>query len=118
MKKTVIILISLVLIIGCTKKATIKLPEPESKIVVTCFITPDDSIISAVVRLSTPKFGPVDTSAVFRDDVSDAVVRISDGSNSLVLSFDQDFFFYSAPAKSFPVLPGKTYNLNVTWKNR
>src|SRR5688500_14546490 len=67
-----------VILLSCEKKATIKLPKPESKLVVTCFITPDDTLISAVVRLSTPKFGPVDSTSVFVDDIRDANITISD----------------------------------------
>ncbi len=100
--------------LACTKEATIKLPVSEEKLVVTCFLDPDAEYISAVVRLSKPKFGAQPASAVFQDDVRDATVTITDGTNSLVLPFDHVQLFYSAPVLDFPIHPGRSYSMSVS----
>ena len=116
MKKNSILILGLVLVLSCTKKATIALPTAETKLVVSCFISPDDSLISAVVKLSTAKFGNGNGVAtpIGDDDVQNATVIISDGTNNLTLAFDKDYLFYSANTKSFPVKSGNTYYLSVS----
>src|SRR5687767_1312601 len=114
MNKPFRILVIAFFVTACTKKATIKLPAPETKLVATCFITPEDSIISAVVRSSTPQFGPQDSTAVYKDDISNAVVKISDGTTSVTLPFDNDLFFYKVSTINFPIVPGRTYYFDVS----
>jgi hypothetical protein len=116
MKKNNGLILLMALSFSCVKKATIALPKAEAKLVVACFISPDDSLISATVKLSTAKFGTGNGMAtpINTDDVQNATVIISDGTNNLALDFDTDLFFYSANAKSFPVKSGNTYYLSVS----
>jgi hypothetical protein len=114
MKKIFLFIILLVLSCSCTKKATIKLPEPESKLVVTCFISPQDSVITAVVKLSVPKFSSNGTfSALSENDIKNATVVISNGTSNLTLPFDNDLNFYKANALALPIMGGKQYFLTV-----
>lgn len=99
---------------GCTKKATIKLPEAEEKLVVTSFITPDDSLITAVVRGSRPKFS---TSGIFMldyDEISDAAVEISGPGRTSALRFDESLQAYFLTAEEFPLVPGESYTMSVS----
>jgi hypothetical protein len=114
MKTILHLVLILFLTSSCRKKATIDLPEAEVKLVVTCFITPGDSVISAVVRLSKPKFGAPESSSVFQDDVKNATIILSDGSSQVTLPFDNDLLFYRISASQFPVVAGRTYYLTVT----
>jgi hypothetical protein len=115
MKKIVLFIPLIFLAFSCTKKATIKLPDPENKLVVTCFISPQDSVITAVVRLSIPKFSSSGSNSALSDnDITNATVVISDGTNNLTLPFDNDLNFYKANALGLPIIGGKRYFLTVT----
>jgi hypothetical protein len=109
-----LLLCGLLFAAACRKEAKIKLPKPESKLVVTCFISPEDSLISAVVRISVPKFAPKDTTVTYVDDVRDADISLTDGQNTVLLKFDGSLLFYMAPASEFPIVPGKSYTLSVS----
>jgi hypothetical protein len=115
MKKIFLFIPLTLLAFSCEKKATIKLPDPENKLVVTCFISPQDSVITAVVRLSIPKFSSNGTySALSENDIKNATVIISDGNNNLTLPFNNDLNFYKANALDLPIIAGKQYFLTVT----
>ncbi len=96
------------------EKAKITLPKSENKLVVSCFISPEDSLITATVRLSTPKFGTFGQRAGTADDIQNANVVISDGARSVALVFDNSYFFYKATSKQLPIISGKTYYLKVS----
>ncbi len=116
MKKYNFLVLIVAILFGCKpEKAKISLPKSENKLVVSCFISPDDSLITATVRLSVPKFN---TSFVQRagtaEDIQNATVVISDGLRSVALAFDNFYYFYKASTKQFPILSGKTYYLKVS----
>jgi hypothetical protein len=114
-KRSFIFILPLFFILACTKEATIKLPASEEKLVVTCFISPDEDFLSAVVRLSKPKFGAQQGNPAFQDDVQDATVTLSDGNNSFIIPFDPSQSFYFWPDKiEMPIISGKTYYLTVS----
>ena len=115
MKNKIILIVVIVTTFACTKKATIKLPKAETKLVVTCFISPEDSLISAVVKKSTSKFnsGNSQPTAVSEDDLQNATVIISNSSNGIVLEYNPNLRFYVAKASQFPIVSGQTYSLSV-----
>lgn len=99
---------------SCKKKATIELPKAENKLVVTCFLSPGDSLITAVVQTSKPKFYTSNFGQVnVESAVEDAKVVLSDGSNEISLTFNPDGY-YRASSSTFPIIGGKTYYLNVS----
>lgn len=115
MKTIHYLLLSLTLISGCIKKADIDLPKIENKLVVTCFISPEDSVIGAVVRLSIPRFGINGTPTLaVTGQVKNARIEISDGSTSALLPFNQEAEFYKLSSSVFPIVRGKKYYLNVS----
>jgi hypothetical protein len=98
----------------CTRKASIKLPESKPRLVVTCFISPGEQNITAVVRSSEPKFGSGSSfMPPSQSDITDATVLISDGQTEVKLLFDSLVMYYRIPAFSLPILPGKEYTLKV-----
>ena len=98
---------------ACRKEATIKLPEQEPKLVVTCFINPEDTIITAVVRLSQPKFNP-SSSSLNEYHIENASVVLSDGNTEVTLPYNMYLNAYKINASLFPIQNGKTYYLSVS----
>ncbi len=91
--------------------------EPE-RLVVNCYISPQDSVLAALLSHSQPILG---TSAVASTDVSDAMVTLSDGIRSVGLrSVSQPgtagsiSTMYQIDARLFPIVAGRTYSLRVS----
>lgn len=90
------------------------MPVSEKKLVVTCFLEAGDSIATAIVRTSSPKFaGNNGFNQQYDDFVTNANVKITDGQNTLELQYDVDSHGYKASTLNFSILSGKTYSLNV-----
>jgi hypothetical protein len=102
-----------VLLGACEKEATgIKLPESNSKLVVTGFISPQDTAVSVEVLRSTPAFGTRSLAPPF---VSNALVTLSDGDRTVTLpKRGAEGGWYSVEAQAFPVVAGRTYTLRVS----
>lgn len=113
MKKAAFYLLFVLLLGGCTKKAKISLPEREEKLVVTSFISPDDTTLLVVVRSSTPKFS-YSSFGNENETIGDAQVMISAPGRALTIPLDPIFRVYWAKTKDFPIHPGETYTLVVT----
>jgi hypothetical protein len=101
------------LLYGCIREVkNIDLPAPkDSKLVVGCFISPEDSIIKATVTKSHSPYGFIDTGYPV---VADAEVMISDGMISKQLIYSVDDSLYMLNSNLFPILSGKTYYLTVS----
>lgn len=115
LKKYVIaFLIMQLAMVACVKKANLKLPNPEEKLVVVCFINPEDTLVLASVKSSEPQYGPQDTifSGNF-DNVKNATVVLSNGLQSIELNYDKNLEIYLAKLKTFKIEAGKTYYLKV-----
>jgi hypothetical protein len=114
-KKIFLLVVTVLCLTGCKKEAKIKLPPADNKLVVTCFISPGDSVVTAAVQSSKPKytqsfFGSVSIEAM----IQDATVILSDGTTSIQLAFNTDYFFYKANTSMLPIVSGKTYYLSVS----
>ncbi len=87
--------------------------EPE-KLVVACFISPQDTVLAARVSRSMPVLGTVSSSL---PDVPNATVILSDGSRSVTLqrTINQQagLLFYRANPAQLPIVAGRTYTLTV-----
>jgi hypothetical protein len=110
---SLISLATAVLLGACEKEATgIKLPESNSKLVVTGFISPQDTAVQVEVIRSTPAFGPRPVASPF---VSDALVTLSDGDRTVTLPRQSEAGGqYSIDTQSFTVVTGRTYTLRVS----
>ena len=102
-----------VLLGACEKEATgIKLPESNSKLVVTGFISPQDTAVNVEVIRSTPAFGSRSVGPPF---VSDALVTLSDGDRTVTLPRRGEHGgWYFVDTQAMPVVAGRTYTLRVS----
>ena len=100
---------------GCEKTAdNIKLPETKAKLVVGCFLSPQDDTLKLTLTRSNPIFGSDHRRSGSNDDVRDATVSISNGSQSVTLLYNASKFEYEIPASGFSIVPGESYSLNVS----
>jgi hypothetical protein len=81
-------------------------------LVVTSFISPQDTALEVRVSKSRPVVGKVISTE--ESLVRDAIVRIARGSQSVLLTYDQQRRLYRAKASLLPVVAGQTYSLQVT----
>jgi len=110
-KLSFIIILSIILY-SCEKTVdNVDVPQQEPKLVVHCYISPEDSIINAYVYLSVPIFSYYDLDNY--TPVTNAIVKISDFSNEAQLLYN-GFDRYTISANSFPILPGNNYRLSVS----
>jgi len=112
-KQIVFGIITVIVAAGCDKAATnVKIPPVEKKIVVQCFISPDDDIISALLSWSKPIIGTKEW-----DDpeiINNANVEISDGNKTVVLLWNSSLELYQIDSTIFKINAGKKYFLTVT----
>ncbi len=87
------------------------LPETDSKLVVACFISPQDTVLAAKVTETKLLIG---TTGDIRDDVTNASVSLSDGSKSVRLVYSPKLGYYRALSSELPILVGKTYTITVS----
>ena len=86
------------------------LPETDSKLVVACFISPQDTVLAAKVTETKLLIG---TTGDIRDDITNATVNLSDGSKSIRLGYNPKLGYYRALPSELPILVGKTYTITV-----
>ena len=103
-------------ITSCETNATIDVPESVPKLVVSCFLSPQDTVIRVKVSRSRPIFSD---NVNYDMDVADATVIISNGVKSVTLPFvsggSTDLDYYKLPVSNvFPIKGGATYYLNVS----
>ena len=110
-------LLSAAWLAGCEMTANnVDIPQTQSKLVVTCFISPRDTLLTVNVNRSVPIYG---TPSVAPELSDGTVVTLSDGTATVRLSLDvagtpatSDRFI--ASARNLPIRPGGTYFLSVT----
>ncbi|MFN3487654.1 MAG: DUF4249 domain-containing protein [Emticicia sp.] len=86
------------------------LPETDSKLVVACFISPQDTVLAAKVTETKLLIG---TTGDIRDDITNASVSLSDGSKTIQLIYNAKLGYYRALPSELPILVGKTYKITV-----
>lgn len=79
------------------------------KLVVQCFIAPQDTLLTAKVTRSRP----VLDNTTIPVEITDAVVTLSDGRDSVALTYRPDELWYAAPAQAFRIRERTTYTLTV-----
>jgi hypothetical protein len=107
---------ALITLSSCEKDVTnIKLPPSIPKLVVGCFISPQDSIITLNITRSNPIFGSGhDNTNNYSKAVEDASVVISNETSSKPIPFNVKTFQYELPVNSFQIIPGITYTLTAS----
>ena len=97
---------------SCKKIVTnIKLPS-NPKLVVSCFISPQDTMKSVRLSYSTPLFSNNNNNTA-PPPVVDATVVISNGNNSATIPVGANFNTYQLPTGAFPIIAGQTYSLSI-----
>jgi hypothetical protein len=94
--------------------SNVEVPPSEPKIVVTGFLSPDDDTIKIIVRKSRALYVQSQGWENQFPIVNNATVTLSDGASSVILPFDSQSACYKILSSSMPVIPGKTYFLEVT----
>lgn len=89
-----------------------RLPKTDPQLVVHCYLSPQDTVLTAVVSRSRTSVGVRVDSTQF-SPVPDARVTVSEGNRSVVLRFDPQQALYRADAAPFAVTAGRTYVLTV-----
>jgi hypothetical protein len=99
---------------GCVQDAniTVKTPDMPPRLVITAFLTPQDTLIRVRVTKSRPVFGSSNIN--IEDPVTDATVKISGNMTTMVLGYDPVLEVYTVDPAAFPVVPGNTYTLEAS----
>lgn len=97
---------------SCTKDADVKLPELPSKLVVSSFISPQDSLIKVFINLSLPIYNK--TYAGEYEPLTTASVSISSIYGVTPLAYNPGLKSYVADSSVLKVRAGVVYALQVT----
>ncbi len=106
MKKCILFLLALPLILAsCEKDADVKLPSVPPKLAVFAFLNSLEAVEVTVTRVS-PLYGTVSGGPEY---VSNAQVYISNGQDTVPLTFDPVYSSYRNNTTGSYIQPGKTY---------
>lgn len=111
MKQLYYYLLVFIALASCEKPVTdVDIPKAEKKVAVFCVISPQDSIITAEVSYSAPVF----LSSSKPEIIKDATVILSNGSKSVLLTYDAVKQKYVADTNQMKINYGESYTLNIT----
>ncbi|MFC5412134.1 DUF4249 domain-containing protein [Larkinella bovis] len=85
-----------------------RLPTIDEKLVVQCFISPQDTLLMATVSRSRAVLGSGQGGVV-----GASRVVLSEGNRSIVMTFDEKLLAFVADPRQFPIEAGKTYHLRA-----
>ena len=83
------------------------------KVSVTCFLSPQDQVLTAKVEHERPIEGDQWSQVATEFVVSNAAVTLTNGKQSVKLRYDATQGIYMADASLLPITPGNTYQLMV-----
>lgn len=102
-------------LVGCIEEVDPKkLGLKERLIVVNSLISPQSETLEVEVSWSRSVFGILPDYGTNEDIITTALVVLSNGTNSITLTYDPDKFLYTEAATSFAIIEGETYELSVT----
>lgn len=119
----------LIALYGCTSLRNEVDPNllgaASTKLVVSGFISPQDTTLAVKVTRSNTVVGDSISLLQTGSNVTDAIVTLSDGSKSVVLPYNNVLAsdtvrsrpYYSINAKLLPIVAGRTYSLTVVTAN-
>lgn len=111
----IILIISQLFLLSC--KSLVKeidpsiLPQTDSKLVIACFISPQDTVLSAKVTETKVLIG---STGDIRNDLENATVKLSDGVKTVQLVYSATLGYYRILPKELPIIVGKTYSIDVS----
>lgn len=116
MNKIWLLLSPLLMLSGCTGLVQdidpAILPQADPALVIHCYISPQDSVLTAVVSESRTSVG-TQTDSSGLNAIANARVTLSGATSSVTLSFDPKQALYQVSARAFRVEAGHTYQLSV-----
>jgi len=88
--------------------------DTEPQLVVSAFISPQDSVLQVKVSQSRPVIGIYPTGE--EAEITNATVKLSQGGRTITFTYSATpgRWIYEADPTSLPILPGQTYTLVVT----
>jgi len=114
----IILLVVFINLYSCTSEAEdIEIPEVEPKLVVHCFISPDDDTIKVRIGQTRPFFN---STIIFdnwnqQDPITNASVEITSPNGiSKTLTYSPTYNSYILPCLDFPIEVNKSYSLSVS----
>lgn len=87
-----------------------QLPSTDSRLVLSCYISPQDTVIAA--KLTETK--TVISTGGTRADITNATMKISDGTKTVALVYDNNLLYYRALPSQIKIEVGKTYTMTVS----
>ncbi len=122
-------LLGLMALPGCTglrnEVDPAQLRLDSSKVVVSCFLSPQDSVLAVKVTRSSTVVGDSLNLLETGNNITDATVTLSEGDRSVQLFYnniqtpgDSLQPYYSIDARLLPIRAGRTYKLTVQTTNR
>ncbi|WP_138994330.1 DUF4249 domain-containing protein [Larkinella sp. C7] len=87
-----------------------QLADQPVKLLVACFISPQDTVLAAKVARSRPI---LDDETVTNLEIANATVTLQTGSRSIVLTYHPRLRYYRASPNQFPIRVGETYQLSI-----
>lgn len=87
-----------------------QLSEQPARLIVACFISPQDTVIAAKVARSRPI---LDDETVTNLEITNATVLLQTGSRSVALSYHRQLRYYRISPADFPIRAGEPYHLVV-----
>ncbi len=112
--KIILLFFSMMFLLSSCEKIVdnVNIPAQQPKIVVTCFISPEDTLISANVSLSAPIWST--TNVDLNTPVTNATVIISGASTQAQLTYNYQKSCYLIYTSVFPIQPDGAYKLTVS----
>lgn len=104
---------SLIGLQSCEKDVYVKLPEVETKLVLSSFICPQDEFTQVSVSISQPLYNTPKNGGSYQP-IPTATVIISSASSSWTLPYDASIGRYVIDSFQLKIKPGATYNLSVS----
>ncbi len=90
-----------------------RLNREAAKLVISCFLSPQDTVLAVKVTRSLPVLGEQINYSYTGINVTDATVFLSAGGKSVTLRFNSQLGYYSVSNLQLPVVAGQTYSLRV-----
>lgn len=90
-----------------------RLNREAAKLVVTCFLSPQDTVLAVKVTRSLPVLGEVIQYTSNGNPVPNAAVTLSTNGKSVTLRYNSQLGYYGVSSQQLPVVVGQTYTLDV-----
>lgn len=88
----------------------VELSTQAARLVVNCFISPQDTVLAAKVTRSRPV---LDSDPLKSVEITDALVQLTSGNQSVTLIYNSKLGYYRANAAKMPIRANATYTLSV-----